>query len=254
VKGKPLRNPPLGEAIFEIRWQLQESTPGLTNDPYYNLLIGMLYGKLEEQYPFHQQLPTASIPAEMLAGIVQHRFRAAEDKWPLFQLGPGVLTVNDTRGYTWNDFKGRVLEVVNALFGVYPSSLVIINVVLRYINAIEFNFSNENIFEFLRERLKTDISLHPPLFEESDVQKAPVGFDCRFAFDCTKPKSTINLRFARGKRQEHDTLVWEAFASTPSDHVPELPSGLEAWLEGAHDVLENWFFKLAEGDLLRSFE
>jgi len=254
VKGETLRNPPLIEAIFEMKWQLQESAPGLTHDPHYDLLIGRLYDRLERYYPFHQQLPAASIPAEMLAGVVQHRFRTSQDKWPVFQVGPGVLTVNDTQEYTWDDFRARILEAVNTLFDVYPGPLTINNLVLRYVNAVEFEFDNENVFEFLRHQLKTDISLHPMLFEESGVQKSPVSLDCRFTLKCNQPESTINLRFARGNKQNLDALFWETFVATSLDHIPELPSELEKWLQDSHNVLEDWFFKLVEGDLLRSFE
>lgn len=253
MKGETLKNPPLVEAIFEIKWQLQKIASGIMNDPHYNLLIGRLYDRLEKQYPFHQQLPTASFPTEMLSGVVQHRFRINKEKWPLFQLGPGILTVNDTQNYEWQDFRKRVSEVVQVLFNVYPPPLTINNLKLRYINSIEFDFENKDIFDFLTHQLKTDISLPPSLFE-TQVQKLPKGFDCRFSFNCTKPESIINLRLARGKSHNHEALIWETFITTSLANMPELPQGIETWLEGSHNILEEWFFKLIEGDLLRSFE
>jgi uncharacterized protein (TIGR04255 family) len=254
VKGETLSNPPLVEAIFEMKWQLQESTSGLTHDRHYNLLIGRLYDRLEKRYPFHEPLPAASMPAEMVAGMVQHRFRTAENEWPVFQLGPGVLTVNDTQKYTWDDFKERVLEAANALFEAYPESLAVKNLQLRYINAVDFDFDNESVFEFLNHQLKTDISPYPSLFENPDVRNAPASFDCRFTFNYTRLGSTINLRFARGKTHNRDALFWETFVATPLDPIPELHSALGDWLEESHDILEDWFFKLVEGDLLRSFK
>jgi uncharacterized protein (TIGR04255 family) len=96
---KILRNKPLLEAIFELRWELQEQAPGLKLDPHYKILIGSLYDRVKDEYPFHEELPTATIPDEISGYIVKHRFRKSENGWPLIQLGPGVVTLNDTEGY-----------------------------------------------------------------------------------------------------------------------------------------------------------
>ncbi len=256
MTGKTLKNAPLVEAIFEARWQLNEIQPGLFSDPHYSLLIGSLYQQLRQKYPFHQALPTASIPNEMVTGIVQHRFRKAKEQWPLVQLGPGIFTVNQTKGYTWGDFKQRVIEGVSALFEIHPNvqALNIQNLGLRYINSIKFDFERNDIFQFLKEQLKVDISLPSPLFESTSVKRAPLEFDYRFSFECTKPEAVIRLRFARGKQQQDDALIWETMIDADSDHLPELPLQLEGWLENAHDVVEDWFFKLIKGDLEKRFE
>jgi uncharacterized protein (TIGR04255 family) len=244
------------EAIFEVRWQLKEIQPGLVSDPNYSLLIGSLYQRLRQKYPFHQALPTALIPNEMVSGIVQHRFRKAKEKWPVVQLGPGIFTVNQTKGYTWVDFKQRVIEGVNALFETHPNvqELNIQTLGLRYINAIAIDFEHDDIFQFLKEQLKIDISLHSRLFEDTPVKRTPLEFDYKFSFACTKPKAIIKLRLARGKQQQTDALIWETIIETDSNGLPELPLQLEGWLEDAHDVIEDWFFKLIKGDLEKRFE
>ena len=93
-----LKNKPLIEAIFEIRWKLQEGPEkGMRIDPHYKLLIGRIYEKIKDKYTFHEQLPTASMPDEIAGYIIQHRFRKKENEWPLIQLGPGIITLNDTK-------------------------------------------------------------------------------------------------------------------------------------------------------------
>ena len=37
MERKILKNKPLVEAIFELRWELQEPAPGMKIDPHYNL-------------------------------------------------------------------------------------------------------------------------------------------------------------------------------------------------------------------------
>ena len=76
-------------------------------DPHYRLLLGRLFDRFQKDYPVHEQLPTASLPDDMVGQVVQHRFRVAKDDWPLVQVGPGVFTVNDTQHYTWTDFEQR---------------------------------------------------------------------------------------------------------------------------------------------------
>lgn len=110
---KDLKNKPLVEAILEIRWHLVQLTsvqgPAQmilpAGDPHYRLLLARLFDRLQKDYPVHEQLPTATLPDDMLPQIVQHCFRAANDDWPLVQVGPGVFTVNDTHRYTWTDFQ-----------------------------------------------------------------------------------------------------------------------------------------------------
>jgi uncharacterized protein (TIGR04255 family) len=85
IKRIELKNKPLVEAIFEIRWELEKSNLGLI-DPNYKLIIGRIYDKLKAEYPYYEQLPTANIPDGIAEYITQHRFRTAENSWPLIQI------------------------------------------------------------------------------------------------------------------------------------------------------------------------
>lgn len=254
---KVLKNKPLVESIFELRWNLQEPTPGIKVDPHYKILIGRIYDKLKDEYQFHEQLPTASIPDEIAGYVVQHRFRKDKDKWPLIQIGPGIITVNDTEGYVWEHFEKRIIRAVNTLFEAYPVSkngLNVNNLVLRYIDAVDFNFEKDDIFGFLREHMKITVNLYSNLFESTGVEKLPLGFDWRFSFRSSKPKGAVYLRFVRGKKKESDALIWETMVQSVSEEVPEIPAEMDEWLNNAHDLTDDWFFKLIEGELLGRFE
>jgi hypothetical protein len=48
---KVLKNKPLVEAIFEIKWGLKQISEGLRVDPHYKILVGSLYAKIREEYP-----------------------------------------------------------------------------------------------------------------------------------------------------------------------------------------------------------
>lgn len=257
---KVLKNKPLIESIFELRWDLQEPTPGtgIKIDPYCKIIIGRIYDKLKEEYPFIERLPTASMPDEMIGYMVQHRFRKGEDQWPLIQIGPGIITVNDTEGYIWEDFEKKITQAVNVLFEVYPDSqnnLRVNSLLLRYIDAVDFDFKTSNIFKFLEDNMKTKISLYNKLFESTEVENLPYDFDWRFAFNSSKPKGIIRLRLARGKRKDSDALIWETMVQSSSQDVPDnIQEKIQEWLNKAHDLTDDWFFKLIEGELLRRFE
>jgi uncharacterized protein (TIGR04255 family) len=252
-----LKNKPLIEAIFELRWNLQELAPGMKVDPHYKLLIGRLYDKLNNEYPFHEQLPTATMPDEIAEHVVQHRFRKGKDKWPLIQIGPGIITVNDTEGYVWEDFERGIGQAVDTLFEIYPDSennLKVNRSLLRYIDAIAFNFEKDDIFSFLKEQVKTKIDLHQNLFEDTGVEKMPLGLDLRFSFTTVEPKGGIHLRFVRGRRKESDALIWETMVESVSEDSPKLQEEIAEWVKKAHNLTDDWFFKLIEGELLRRFE
>jgi uncharacterized protein (TIGR04255 family) len=261
---KTLSNKPLVEAIFELRWtfqevpsslKLQDGQSNLSVDPYYSLLIGALYERLKDRYPFHEQLPTASIPSDVLGHVVQHRFRAADNKWPLVQVGPGVVTLNDTESYIWEDFEERIWHLITTLYESHPDAqgLETDTLILRYIDAIPFHFENDDIFGFLREQMQTSVDLPQGLFEVPGINRVPSILNLHFAFPVTQPLGTIHLRLQRGKRGEEDALILETvFAAGPEEAPRSLPD-IRDWLRGAHEITGFWFFKLISGDLLRRF-
>lgn len=254
---KILKNKPLVEAIFEIRWELQEPAPGMKIDLHYKILIGRIYDRVKDEYPFHEQLPTATMPDEIAGYVVQHRFRKDKDKWPLIQIGPGIITLNDTEGYVWEDFEKRIHHVLDVLFEAYPdpdSNLRINWLLLRYIDSVDFDYKGNDIFSFLRENLKINIDVHEKLFEETGVSNLPLGFDLRFSFPAKKPKGAVHLRFVRGIRKNVDALIWETHVQSVGEDAPKTKEQVNAWVTDAHTLTDDWFFKMIEGELLRRFE
>jgi len=253
---KILHNKPLVEAIFEMRWELPERSPGVKIDPHYKVLVGTIYDRVREKYPVHEPLPTAAVPDEIAAYVVQHRFRKGKDEWPLIQIGPGIITLNDTEGYVWDDFERRVHEdVLDVLFDAYPEpdKLKINWLLLRYIDAIDFECEKNDVFLFLKEKLKIDIKMYEKLFEDTAVSNTPLGFDLKFSFPAEEPKGAVHLRFVRGKREDTDVLIWETHVHSMGEDAPKTKDRISEWLTKAHTLTDDWFFKMIEGDLLRRF-
>lgn len=252
---KLLKNKPLVEAIFEMRWELQGKPPGPQIDPHYKLLLGRLYDRMLDEYPEHEQLQTASVPDEIVGHIVQHRFRTKPGGWPLIQIGPGILTVNSTNEYTWDDFRSRVLVSVSKFFDAHPkeSDLKITNLLLRYIDAVNFDFKNNNVFNFLNDKLKLSVSLPNNLFIGTGIENKPNSFTWQSSFDCQIPKGLVNIRFATAQKNNIPAVVWETIVESIGEDLPEMPKSFDAWLDSAHDITDDWFFKMIEGELQRSF-
>lgn len=241
------RKIPLVEAIFEFRWTLLKGVPEAPfTDPNYKILVGRLYDKLIKEYSFHEPLPSASMPEELLRGIVQHRFRKGKGQWPLAQIGPCVFTINDTVNFSWLDFKDRVLKGMQLFNEAYPNSKEIKPkaLILRFINAIEFDFTKNDVIEYLNKSMATSIGLNQSLFKNTGVEKRPISLNLRFSFSSQKPRGTINILITRGKKGEKDALVWNLVFISDAKALPELPSDLATWLENAYNIIKDWFYKL----------
>jgi uncharacterized protein (TIGR04255 family) len=254
---KVLNNKPLVEAIFDMRWKLQIRDDGARIDPNYKLLVGVLYEKIKKDYPFHEELPTASLPDEISANIIQHRFRKAKDEWPLIQIGPGVLTINDTVNYVWEDFQKRIINLVSTFLDVYKiwAEPTVYQLILRYRDAIEFDFSKEDIYDFLKQKMKMDIGIYKRLFEDGEVEMQPIGFDASFSFKSTKPPGEATLRFTKGKKKDgSEGLVWDTIVVLRKELTNQKSAELFAWVEDAHNLTDKWFFMIIEGELEKRFE
>lgn len=254
---KVLQNKPLIEAIFELRWELQGRTEGMKIDPHYKILLGRIYDRAKDEYPFHEQLPAATMPDEIAGYVVQHRFRKDKDKWPLIQIGPGIVTLNDTEGYIWEDFEKRISHLLDVLFEAYPGAENDLKpnwLLLRYIDAVDFDYEKDDIFIFLKEKMKVSVEMYQELFKETGISNIPLGFDLRFSFPAKRPKGAVHLRFFRGKRRDVDALIWETQVQSIGKDAPNANGEISGWVADAHKLTDDWFFKMIEGELLRRFE
>ena len=175
---KELKNKPLVEAILELRWKL----PVQGTDPHYSLLLGRFSEKIENKYPFHEALPNAQFPDAMMPYALQHRFRPEPNKWPLIQIGTGLMTVNENEGYTsWENFKEECVYALERLVEAHPakgdeSKLKLQDISLRYIDAVDVDFAQENLFGFLKKKMKIAVSFPQGLFADNKVNEKPEAF------------------------------------------------------------------------------
>jgi len=252
---RDLKNKPLVEAMLEIRWRLSERSSGPAVDPHYKLLLGRLFDRLQKQYPEHEPLPTATIPDELVGHVVQHRFRVGPEEWPLIQLGPGILTVNETHNYVWSDFCPRLIDAAETLYAAHPkpSDFGVQNLVLRYVDSVEFDYSKDDAFDFLRDKLKVELGLPASLFDSTPVDRMPQSSSWQTSFRCNMPPGRVHASFATGRKGDRPAILWETTVQSAEEDVPNMPDEFPSWLEAAHTIASDWFFKLIEGELERGF-
>jgi len=256
MSSEVLSHKPLVEAIFQLRWKLEGGDGEPLRDRHYRLLVGSLYDKLSAAYPQHEELATADLPDELVPYVVQHQFWTAKDNWPVVQIGPGVLSLNETDAYTWADFESRASSVVKALYASYPNGeeLRTDALTLRYIDAAALDTPEQDVLCFLQTYLKTDIGLEPSLFEGTGVVPEPALLDLRFSFAAAKPPGLMHVRFSLGHGERKGSVLWETVVESSSENAPDGPSEIMQWLVAAHELTHDWFFKLIEGDLRERFQ
>jgi uncharacterized protein (TIGR04255 family) len=254
METKVLKSKPLVEALLEIKWRSATQQGTTSVDPNYRLFVGRFYDRVRERYPVFEPLQTAAIPEEMATHMVQYRFRMRENGYPLLQVGPGLLTLNTTESYTWDEFEKEADWALPILLATFPSNLQFHSLTLRYIDAVEVDFSKEDILSFLRDKLKVEINFPESLFDGSRVERLPTAFVMQSSFKSREPTGTVQVKFARGTLREKNVLLWETLVSSTDAELPELPKGFSEWLSSAHAITEEWFFKLIDGELLRQFE
>lgn len=247
VRVRELPNKPLVEAICELRWRVDPEK----GDPNYSLFVGRLYSQLDKKYKFHQQLPASMIPEQLAGSIPQHMFRVGKDEWPLIQVGPGLVTLNETEKYTWPDFNERSKELINAVFKAYPKpeEMKVTNLFLRYIDAIKIDGISSNILNFVKDKLKVELFIPENLYEGEVVVKRPRSFNFNITHNTKKPKGIINLKLSSGMQKGHRAIILELVVLSEGNDVPVLPNYFSSWIKDAHKITDDWFFKLIEGEL-----
>ncbi|MCP5524362.1 MAG: TIGR04255 family protein [Verrucomicrobiales bacterium] len=242
-----LTHKPLVESIFEIRWELTQPAPGVRIDPFYRLLPGRLHDRIQSEYQAYEQLPTAMLSDDMVPQMVQHRFRKTAGGWPLIQIGPGLMTVNETQNYVWDDFRQRCEYAVATLWEAYPKSeeLRVEAICLRYLNAVDMDPSKTSAFDFLRENMGVGAGLPESLFESGSISPLPIGFSSRSRLQCSRPKGNASVQFDTGLRENRPVLRWETTVISSKEDVPSpLPDSIGKWLHEAHEVIDDCFYAL----------
>lgn len=251
---KQLSNKPLVEAIFEIRWNLTQLSDGLAIDDLYDIMVGQLKQSFNDILPIHNRLPFAMIPGVSIPYQVQHQFRETAGGWPLLQLGPGVLTVNETENYDSSKFIKLCNHVYSTLVKFWLDNgrePAIAQVSLRYIDADHYegamsSFVNDlGIAMVYADRLKK-------LGYFKEDQQNDLHYNASFTLD--DPKGQLHILVDNGKKHDRTAVVWQTQIISINDECNQFVKGPDQWLEKSHDICHDVFFAMIQGVLEEKYK
>lgn len=235
---------PLLEVIFEIRWN---STNKQEVDKF-QLLIGALYAELKNTYEKPVNLlPDPNIPVQAFLDKPVFRARRKDGKPILYQVGPGILSINYVGAdYDWEIFCNEIQTIVDhirRLYGFTPQKEIQMG--LKYLDFFDFEFDNEDLFKFLKEKFHLAI--------ESDFINKPIGINFAIT-EKSDNDSFFNLRINTGtvNNQRKGMIVESRLnAKQPSE---AFFASFEQRLTDFHNKLSQFFKSLTQGDLYESFK
>ena len=246
MSGK-LPKAPLQEAIFEMRWPLQpDSTGGQLHDAEYRFALGKFQEALKEYFPHHVAKFPDEVPQQFLNYKPAHQFWKAENTWPIIQLGPGIVTVNDTeQNYVWDTtYLPNIKTALAALKESY-GTLAFNTLALRYIDAVRVaDYEKESWEAFVKDNVNFHFS------NKFDTRGDLTRFNFEQNFDMSH-LGNLNIAISSGvNNKKEDVFIWQtAVTKNDKTNFDELLS----WLEEAHQCTSNTFKEFCKKDFYASF-
>ncbi len=229
------------EVIFEVRWQLTQvpNSPAL-RDPGYPLVYGRLYDRVKGRFPIVEDLPTTQVPPEANPYVVRHRLRKTKEGWPLMQIGPGIVTVNEGSEFEWKAFKEDASNGYEGVRQFFPSAQVplkFLKVELRFIHGYQFEGSAT---EFMAKSLNTQVKLDSALFPADKVGDKQEGLLLNVGYTLKKPTGQGMLSFSLGQVEGKQAIVQQSLIQTAGEDTPQDLVELGRWLDDAHALATHW--------------
>ena len=86
-------------------------------------------------------------------------------------------------------------------------------------------------------------------FQDTGVDSRPETASWQATFECSKPKGRVHVSFATGQKEEKPAIFWQTMVQSDANDLPQMPDEFQKWFDAAHEINDNWFFKLIEGEL-----
>jgi uncharacterized protein (TIGR04255 family) len=238
-----LPNAPLVEVIFELRWKVTDKNE-LAKCQY---LHGDLFALIKDDFKYREALIAPEVPMELYLNVPAHRFRVAQNDYPLVQVGPGLLTLNtiDSK-YVWEDFEKQIIKAIHNFFKIYEfDSKQEVSLTLQYFDFFHFNFDTHDIYKFLAKNLNITV-------EQSFFNNSSNPNNLNLGFHYNTDLGSLSIGIARGKNNMgNDGIIMQTSILSKSI-IPDVES-IQDWLGKAQDFCSNLFKKMTKGELYNSF-
>jgi uncharacterized protein (TIGR04255 family) len=239
-----LPNAPLLEVVFELRWKITNKTD-LGRCQY---LHGDMYSKLVGKYPIREPLTPIEFPAELFLNNPAHRFRTKKGGYPLFQVGPGIITLNTVdETYLWPEYFNLIKELINTFFEVYSRvELEKFTPILRYIDFFKIDSGEINLIEFIKNSLNTNIEQR---FYVASHSPSIITFNLSYPTELGQ--FTFNLNNGSNQRSEKGLVLQTGVNGMEFEPNSEK---ILNWIRDSHEFCSEIFKKMTAGALYESFK
>lgn len=241
-----LKNAPLVEVIFELRWVIGVNDKEELAKCQY--LHGDLYAQIKDEYKERESLVAQGIPMEFYLNNPSHRFRVAKDDYPLIQVGPGLLTVNTVDSkYIWEEYEVQVKNAIAKFFDVYvfdPAKEITLT--LHYFDFLEFAFEKNDVYDYLSKNL--NLSIQQNFYKNKNN---PNNFNLGFFY--TTDLGSLSIQITKGKNlQQIDGIIMQT--TIVSKRIKPSKDLIHNWLNESHDFCSQLFKDMTKGNLYESFK
>ncbi|WP_345993241.1 TIGR04255 family protein [Sulfurimonas sp. HSL-1716] len=242
-----LKNAPLIESIFELRW-------GEIKTNYYEFSIeeeSLLPGIIatlafQNKYVVSENLQKGQ---HNLPQQITNRFRKGENTWPCLQIGMGIFTVNQiAKDYTWTNFKNDIIQ--GLMF--FRNETVLKNiknidsaqVVLRYQDAF-YPDKNITVGDYISTHFHLTAELPASFYDNYIASKNFKKINMQFEVELDDNMGTAALMFSNAIINGKDGLLVDTSiiqsVNKISQNAKFSTDCISVWLEKAHDIQEHAF-------------
>lgn len=243
-----LKNAPLKEVMFEIQWDLDFiSEQKVLYDSGFEQAMLNFTKSCKQDFNELVILKPENIPPIAFIYRATHRFHKVKNQHPLYQLGPGVFTVNDNnKNYIWSDFYSMIKNGIKCLRESYSKELIPKKLQLLYIDKTSpYIFGEMDKFDFLRKHLQ----INAESYDFVDGKLNDIQFSKSFDIN---EELLLNIVISTGidSVTKEDIIEWKTFISNKKRVSWE---ELNTWIEKAHDICSNTFNKMISKKLYEHF-
>ena len=243
-----LKKAPLQEVILEVRWGSTAAvSAGGGGDSGYLLALGKFHGTVADKFPIVVKKFPIDVPWQIIGNQVHYQFWTNKNTWPVLQLGPGILTVNDTeKNYEWRQtFFPMVSEAIETLCKAYSVNMSFSSFSLRYIDVVKTkDYEFNNWPDFIKDHINFVFT------NQFDTRGKLKNFSFDQVFELPDGGLLqIILSNGVGADQE-DVFVLQTSVNQPLETNKD---GLLKKIEAAHNHTSEIFKEICKKDFYASF-
>lgn len=241
-----LSKAPLQEVIFELLWDIEFNPQGNPFDPNFELAQGIFAKRVSDRFPERKRTLPEGIPLKIYPKAI-HQFWKGSNIWPVVQLGPGILAINDTEvNYEWGEsFFPMIKSGIDDLEESYEQQLMYKNVSLRYIDAVEIETKSNNILDFINSKFNVRIN------NEFNYSGNISSINFNQTFDL-EDGSKLSFIISDGRNKlNKPALIWQTYIFSNSKKTKQ---EIISWVNKAHEITSNTFKDSIKTDFYDSFK